>query len=31
MEIDVPDAMASRRRPRPDVAWADTIINTFVQ
>jgi hypothetical protein len=31
MEIDVPDAMAARRRARPDVAWADTIINTFVQ
>ena len=31
MEIDVPDAMASRRRTRPDVEWADTIINTFVQ
>jgi hypothetical protein len=31
MEIEVPDAMASRRRTRPDVAWADTIINSFVQ
>ena len=26
MEIDVPDALASRRRPRPDVAWADEIL-----
>jgi hypothetical protein len=31
MEIDVPDEMASRRRARPDVAWADTIIQAFVQ
>ncbi len=23
LEIDVPDSMASRRRPRPDVSWAD--------
>ena len=31
MEIDVPDRMASRRRARPDVTWADTIIQSFVQ
>jgi hypothetical protein len=31
MEIDVPDEMASRRRARPDIAWADTIIQAFVQ
>ncbi|HVM40855.1 MAG TPA: hypothetical protein VM618_08785 [Acidimicrobiia bacterium] len=26
LEIEVPDAMAGRRRPRPDVAWADEIL-----
>jgi hypothetical protein len=26
LEIDVPDALARRRRPRPDVAWADAIV-----
>ena len=26
MEIDVPDALASRRRLRPDVRWADEIL-----
>jgi hypothetical protein len=26
MEIDVPDALSKRRRPRPDVRWADEII-----
>jgi hypothetical protein len=26
LEIDVPDAMASRRRARPDVQWADAIL-----
>jgi hypothetical protein len=26
LEIDVPESMASRRRARPDVAWADAII-----
>ena len=31
MEIEVPDAMSSRRRARPDVTWADTIIQSFVQ
>jgi hypothetical protein len=26
LEIDVPDHLASRRRPRPDVAWAHDIL-----
>jgi hypothetical protein len=26
MEIEVPDSMASRRRPRPELAWADEIL-----
>ena len=26
MEIEVPDALATRRRPRPDVSWADQIL-----
>ena len=26
MEIDVPDEMASRRRPRPQLDWADEIL-----
>lgn len=26
LEIDVPDSLATRRRARPDVAWADAII-----
>ena len=26
LEIDVPDGMADRRRPRPDVTWADEIL-----
>ena len=26
LEIDVPDALAGRRRPRPDVAWAREIL-----
>jgi hypothetical protein len=26
MEIDVPEEMANRRRPRPDVRWADAIL-----
>jgi hypothetical protein len=29
MEIDVPDALAHRRRPRPDVSWADEILDTL--
>ena len=31
MEIDVPDALAARRRPRPDVSWADDIIGRLPQ
>ena len=27
MEIDVPEAMAGRRRARPELAWADEILN----
>jgi hypothetical protein len=27
LEIEVPDAMATRRRARPDVSWADGILN----
>jgi hypothetical protein len=26
LEIDVPDALASRRRPRPQLDWADEIL-----
>jgi len=26
LEIDVPESMAGRRRPRPDVSWADAIL-----
>jgi hypothetical protein len=29
LEIDVPDAIASRRRPRPDVSWADAILDAL--
>ncbi len=29
MEIDVPDGMVGRRRPRPDVAWADAILDVL--
>jgi hypothetical protein len=29
MEIDVPDALADRRRPRPDVGWADEIVDAL--
>jgi hypothetical protein len=28
MEIDVPDAVAGRRRARPDVRWADAILES---
>lgn len=28
MEIEVPEALAQRRRARPDVAWADEILET---
>ncbi|MGH9025976.1 MAG: AtuA-related protein [Acidimicrobiia bacterium] len=27
LEIDVPESLAGRRRPRPDVAWADDILD----
>jgi hypothetical protein len=26
LEIDAPDSLARRRRPRPDVGWADAIV-----
>lgn len=29
LEIDVPDEWAARRRPRPDVTWADAILRTL--
>jgi hypothetical protein len=29
MEIDVPDGLARRRRPRPDVRWADEILDSL--
>ncbi|HKA92727.1 MAG TPA: hypothetical protein VKE97_02920, partial [Acidimicrobiia bacterium] len=29
MEIDVPEALAVRRRPRPDVTWADAILDAL--
>ena len=31
MEIDVPDAMAGRRRPRPELGWADEILARLPQ
>jgi hypothetical protein len=31
LEIDVPDDVARRRRPRPDVAWADVIVREALQ
>ena len=31
MEIDVPDAMAGRRRARPQLAWADEILARLPQ
>ena len=31
LEIEVPDAWADRRRPRPDVSWADTILDARPQ
>ena len=31
LEIDVPDALAGRRRPRPDVAWTDEILSRLPQ
>jgi hypothetical protein len=27
LEIDVPESLAGRRRPRPDVRWADEILD----
>ena len=27
LEIDVPESLAGRRRPRPDVRWADEILH----
>lgn len=30
LEIEVPDAWATRRRPRPDVTWADAILDPLV-
>jgi hypothetical protein len=29
LEIDVPDSLANRRRPRPDVTWADAILDAL--
>jgi hypothetical protein len=29
LEIEVPDDIARRRRPRPDVSWADAILNAL--
>jgi hypothetical protein len=29
LEIDVPDALANRRRPRPDVTWAEPILDAL--
>ena len=31
LEVDVPDALADRRRPRPDVSWADEILDALPQ
>jgi hypothetical protein len=31
LEIDVPDEIAARRRPRPDVTWADEILDGLPQ
>ena len=31
MEIDAPDALAARRRARPDLAWADEILARLPQ
>jgi hypothetical protein len=31
LEVDVPDALAARRRPRPDVSWADSILDALPQ
>lgn len=29
MEVEVPDALSNRRAPRPDVAWADAILDAL--
>jgi hypothetical protein len=29
MEIDVPEALAHRRRPRPDVSWTDEVLDAL--
>ena len=29
LEIDVPDSLANRRRPRPNVTWADPILDAL--
>ena len=29
MEIEIPETLASRRRPRPDVTWADRILDSL--
>ncbi|MGZ6994768.1 MAG: AtuA-related protein [Acidimicrobiia bacterium] len=29
LEVDVPDALAARARPRPDVSWADAILDAL--
>ena len=31
MEVDAPDDIARRRRPRPDVTWADAIVRNALQ
>jgi hypothetical protein len=31
LEIDVPDGIASRRRARPDISWADAILDALPQ
>ena len=29
LEIDVPDALAQRRAPRPDIEWADEVLDNL--
>ncbi len=29
LEIDAPDELATRRRPRPDLTWADAILDSL--
>jgi hypothetical protein len=31
LEVEVPDALVERRRPRPDVGWADEILDALPQ